>query len=862
VTSAFVDLASPDPSVRLGGKADSLAQLIAAGFDVPPGFAVTPAALRELLAHNGRLETVAGTLATLTKENLTAVVTDLDTALAGLDWPADLLAELNGHIDGLRCQNTSMRFAVRSSALSEDGAALSFAGQYRTLLEVEAADVAAAVLECYRSLFDEHVLHYHLDHGVPTEPDAMTVIVQELVEAEVSGVAFTVNPVTGNDTELVIEAIRGLGEDLVAGRVRPVRYIRDWFGRDTGTMTTTPEHPTDGPVSEEHLAAVADISLRVQQHYGVPVDIEWAMADGAVRLLQARPITRLGYAGIPDQWTTADFKDGGVSATVCTPFMWSLYEYIWEDWLPRYLLDSALIDPRELRKLGDLFYGRPYWNLSVVKRAMEVAPGYRERAFDSELGVKITYPGDGTVTPVTPRTLLRVAKVALRQRKIVAERRDTATALRDELLATYETRLAALSEPLDADEVKRLWRQIVVTDYHRSEGLYFWQIFVNQVHLALARDAIVKVVGNDGYFDLISGLDDISHLRPYYDAWELSRELRADDADLTWWKTHGVDEIVSALDAGATDHRLDEVRVLIERYAYHSVKELDVTHPDYDIDHRAVVDMICDTLDLSDDHGPHADRHHLGGRYTAALDQAKRRLVRPVAGAPLGRRTYDGFVRRVTRTREMLWWREEFRDCSTRHYHLIRLASLQLAEVLVAESVLERPDDVWFVKAFDLVGFLDGSVTADDLRRLVARNRAYYDSFRNYQPENEIGHTFDGAGEVEPETPGAIRGIGGNTGSVTGTARVIAGLEDIGRLTLGEILVTRFTDTGWTSKFALISGIVTEYGGILCHAATVSREYGIPCVVAATGCTTLIPDGATIRVDGSSGQVLILSENR
>ena len=97
---------------------------------------------------------------------------------------------------------------------------------------------------------------------------------------------------------------------------------------------------------------------------------------------------------------------------------------------------------------------------------------------------------------------------------------------------------------------------------------------------------------------------------------------------------------------------------------------------------------------------------------------------------------------------------------------------------------------------------------------------------------------------------------------MTGTARVIAGLEDIGRLTLGEIMVTRFTDTGWTSKFALISGIVTEYGGILCHAATVSREYGIPCVVAATGCTTLIPDGATIRVDGSSWQVLILSENR
>ncbi|WP_407343235.1 PEP/pyruvate-binding domain-containing protein [Pengzhenrongella phosphoraccumulans] len=855
----FIDLGSP--VAGLGGKGRSLAELVAAGFDVPPGFAVTATALRRVVEHNGRREAVLAALGRLDKASLPDVVVDLATALAGLEWPAELLADLADQIRVLDGKPGG-RFAIRSSALAEDGAALSFAGQYRTLLEVEPADVADAVLDCYRSLFDEHVLHYHLDHGVPVDPDAMTVLVQQLVDAEVSGVTFTVNPVTGHDTELVIEAVRGLGEDLVAGRVRPVRYVRDWFGRTTGTIAPSADHPADGPLSAGHLDAVADVCVRVQRHYGFPVDVEWAIADGEVRLLQARPITRLGYAGIRDQWTTANFKDSGVSSTVCTPFMWSLYEYIWEDWLPKYLLDSALLRPGELRRLGDLFFGRVYWNLSVVKHAMAVAPGYPERAFDAELGVKITYGGDGTVTALTPRTLARVARAALRQRAIVAERRATVTSLRGELLATYAARLDELADASGAVEITRLWRQIVVTDYHRSEGIYFWQVFINQVHLALARDAIVAVVGHEGYLDLIGGLDDVSHLRPFDGALALARRVRAEPGELAWWRSTRPDEIVAALDAGSTENRLGEVRDLIERFGYHSLREIDVTHPDFDTDHRPVVAMVLDALGLDPDDDPHADGRRRTRRRVETLARARDRLVRRVAGREVGRRRYAAFARRVTRTRELLWWREEFRDCSTRQYHLIRLASLRLGEVLVAESVLGLADDVWFAKAFDLVAFLDGSMSGAELRRQVARNRAYYDSFRNWEPENEIGHAFDGAGEELVGTPGAVSGIGSSTGSVTGTARVIAGLDDIGRLNPGEILVTTFTDTGWTSKFALIAGLVTEYGGILCHAATISREYGIPCVVAATGCTTRIPDGATIHVDGPSGQVRILSEAR
>nr|HQH63455.1 PEP-utilizing enzyme [Clostridiales bacterium] len=139
--------------------------------------------------------------------------------------------------------------------------------------------------------------------------------------------------------------------------------------------------------------------------------------------------------------------------------------------------------------------------------------------------------------------------------------------------------------------------------------------------------------------------------------------------------------------------------------------------------------------------------------------------------------------------------------------------------------------------------------------------RTYYDSFRNFTGENEIGAVFDRAGTQEKDPGGdALSGIGCNAGTATGAARVIESLEEIDRLRPDDILVTRFTDTGWVSKFAILGGIVTEYGGILCHAAIVSREYGIPCVVCVPDAMKRIQDGSMITINGETGEIRLAGE--
>ncbi len=828
----IIDLGSGG-SAQIGGKARSLDDLILAGFDVPAGFVVDKQTIDSVLAS------CRETLDRLYGELTPSSVPKIGAALRRTTASLQLLPEIEAEIEQRLAPE--LKYAVRSSAAREDGSDLSYAGQFETYLDVASADVPARIVDCYRSSLSDAALTYMLDHGEPAAPMGFAVVVQEMVPAEVSGVAFTVNPLTGADTEIVIEAGEGLGADLVAGRIHAATAIVDWFTGETMR--------NDGLLSHAELAAVADAALTIQRHYGFPVDVEWAIAEGRLRILQARPITRLAYTGIADQWSTADFKDGGVSATVCTPFMWSLYSYIWEDWLKKFILDSGLLRDSDLRPLGRMFYGRPYWNMSVVKDAMAAVPGFTERQFDEEFGVAITYEGPGRTTPVNPRTLVKIGQVALRQRRIVAVRRKYAESIRNHLLDVAQSYADRLTTALTPRQVVDAWRGLVTDDYHASEGAYFWQIFINTVQQALGKDAITKVVGAADYFTLIGGLEDVSHLRPFEEAWALSRTIRANDESSRYWRDHTVAEITAEVDAGRAEHGLDTIAGLITRYGYHSVKELDVTYPDFDTDHAAVVSMVADAVALTDDYGPNVDRTRHRAAYDAILATLRHRL------SP---RAFEAFVGRVERTRDLLWWREEFRDVSTRYYHLIRCYTLLLAEQLVAEGVLADASDVWFATMPQLVSYVDGVQSADDLRAAIDRQRAYYDSFRNYLSENEIGHVFDRPRAPVLRTPGAIHGVGGSNGVVEGTARVVTGLEEIGRLQPGDILVTRFTDTGWTSKFAMISGLVTEYGGVLCHAAIVSREYGIPCVVAATDAMRLVPDGSQVRVDGTAGDVVVL----
>ena len=813
-------------SDKNGNKANSLIEMQRAGFNVPDGLVLNSDCFDEFLQSNSLTDTISKELAKgdgLSKKTL--------SAFKSAKLPKEVKSQLNKLIDPKKL------YAVRSSCTKEDLGDSSFAGQYQSFLFTEAKDIERRIVDCYKSTYNQNIVAYCKQNHIKLSSLKMSVVVQEMINSDYSGICFTVNPTTGNDKEMLIEVAEGIGEEIVSGHNAPEQYFYSWYNHYAKF------DENNQILDKAKLKELGKTFAKIQLHFGFPCDIEFALKDGELYILQARKITKIFYGDYDDVWTTADFKDGGVSATVCTPFMWSLYEYVWDFIIQKFLVDSKILPKNycEQHTMGDMFFGRCYWNLSVVKKAMSNVIGYREREFDNEYGIKGDYKGDGATTKLTPKNAIALAKMALAQKKILKEREDNAESYIADLMSKYNGYVKNFDK--NRAKIAKIWRKLVEKDYFQSETTYFWQIFINTIHQSLYKDSLLKFMSEDEYLTVLGGIKDISHMRPFYAMWETSRQIRQDKDELKFWQEKTPEAILKNLDKNYNS--LQSLKQIIADYGYHSDKELDVTYECYYENPLPYIKNIQSMIELEDSFGPEADQLRNENEYHKILEKLE---------GQLNAKKYRKVRAKIQKMRKMLWWREEFRDVSTRFYYIIHLYSKYYGEVLAKEKILKTPEDIWMLKIRDIWNYQDKKIDAKELRKIVERNRKYYNSYRNYMSDNEIVPKNHSQSAVSDSN---IHGLGACSGKITATARVIKDFSEIDRLNKGEILVTKFTDTGWTPKFAIISGIVTEYGGILCHAAIVSREYGIPAIVNCHDAMSKIQDGQTITIDGGTGEVII-----
>ncbi|HKS02215.1 MAG TPA: PEP/pyruvate-binding domain-containing protein, partial [Arthrobacter sp.] len=287
---------------EVGGKAANLGVLLAAGLPVPPGFCVTTAAYR-------RVAEAAGV-------DPSAPAAQTRSRLEAFPVPEDIAAAIRAAYAGLGSDTV---VAVRSSATAEDLPEASFAGQLDTYLNVAGADaVLDAVRRCWASLWTDRAVAYRADQGMDQQPVGIAVVVQEMVDADVAGVMFTANPLTGRRGETVIDAAPGLGEALVSGAVNP-----DQFTVDAATGEILRRSVRDGGrqacLADDQVRSLARLGNLAEELYGQPQDLEWAIApDGGIRLVQSRPITTL--FPVPEPIT----GDDGVRAYLCASLLQGL----------------------------------------------------------------------------------------------------------------------------------------------------------------------------------------------------------------------------------------------------------------------------------------------------------------------------------------------------------------------------------------------------------------------------------------------------------------------------------------------------------------------------------------------------------
>lgn len=813
-----------------GNKARQLGRLTQAGFRVPSAFVLNSLTYQQLIEKARLKDTIRKLLENLTAENLAQTSRQLQQ-LFDQSLSAEIQTQLEDQIDPKK------KYAIRSSALKEDLAHYSFAGQYESFLNVATAEkIAQKVVACYRSLFEPNVLLYLLHHQLPLEDLQMAVIIQEMVAADFSGVSFTLNPLTGADQEMVLELTQGLGETLVAGHRRPEEYHWHW-GQQKITLRPQQTHFND-----DEIISMGRYFLAVARFFGYPCDIEFAYMNDTLYLLQVRQITKIAYSGLQDRWTTANFKDSGVSAKTYPPFMWSLYESVWDSSLRHYILAAKILPEKALqRPLGARFYGRVYWNLSVVKEAMSQVIGYRERDFDEELGIKINYSGPGQTKGFSMVALSKLLRMGWLQQKIVNEQLTTAPQLKDDLLADYKD----YTEQLSSFSTEK-WRELIQIAYPKSEETYFRQVFINTVQQAIFKAQLLKYVSQADYLHLIGNLENISHLRLYDALWELSRKIRQEPAVRSFWLNQPAKELFEQLKKEGSAFS-QEFWQIVHDFGYHSAYELDVTYPSYAEEPLGLLISLQSAVALTDDHSPAIARKQAQENYQKVLAKLR---------AQVSKRKFQRLERKVLRMRRLLWWREEFKDISTRYYDLIRQYNRILGEELTAQKILPAKEKIGFLQTTEIIAYLNEQLTASQLTDRYRQNESYYQVYRNYYSENDIGPEVVTDALAVTDTAD-LQGVGANSGIVKGRARVVTDFKEIGSLSAGDILVTQHTDTGWTPVFGILGGLITERGGILCHAAIVAREYDLPAIVSCPEAVAKIRDGDQLLMDGKTGKIRI-----
>jgi len=820
----------PDDVRSVGGKAAALARLVDRGLPVPAAFVLPVDAVRATLDHNGLTELARQ----LRRDPTPQRAGELRDGILGAELPPRLAKALDR-----AARRVGGPFAVRSSAVDEDGRERSFAGQYETVLNVApGAGLHGAIRRCWASWYGERALVYRRK-GLRRPPlVGMAVVVQALVDARVSGVLFTVNPVSGSWREMTLEAAWGQGEALVSGQVVPERYriqrprrspgrvrrrlglwglselgwepaeqARQLLPDPAGELSWQPAPQGARALTPAQVLEVGRLGLKAEDLTGTAQDVEWALGrDGRVRVLQARAVTAAGEPQRGGQilWTRRFVGERWTEPA--SPCGWSVVGPLLE-WFIAYpetarrFLGGA--PPTRLHK------GWPYFNVTVFRHLAFKPPGRPPPRFmleflppeESEQWMRrFAAPADLKVYGSIFRTTFQEK----RWRRFRANP-FTNPASWDVLERRLDRDIPALARS-EEPPVARVRAGIeLARDYIR---VHICSLLFANLTFQLAENLVPPALRDD-------------LLRCPAENWT-QRTNRA---------LHGLSgggDLQEFLDAFGFRGASSSWEIFSPRWAEepHRVERLVAPYAD----------------------GVLADPAQVATAQEEAALVAIRALKSQVGGA-----RGAALVRLVELTRHYLQLREDQRYQFDRLLFVLKGALLDLG----AEHLADRERVRW-LEWSELQGLAADSFSRDEaLERIGSREKRWAAYAEEGRPPTFL--VGDQALEI-PVGGDRLRGLGISPGRVTGTVRVLSSPDEAWKLGRGDILVATATDPGWTPLFLVAGGVVLELGSMLSHGAVVAREYRLPAVVNVPGATQVLRDGQQVTLDGTTGRIYASGE--
>lgn len=855
--------------LRVGGKGANLGEMVKAGFPIPKGFVVIVDAYKSFMVANNinsKIEFLLQALYIDDYEQTEIISRKIQQLFEEGDIPQKIISELDRAYE----QIGGLEVAVRSSATEEDLSDTSFAGQYETYLNTKGkAELYQSIKKCWASLWNTRSLTYRLKQNINNTDLAQGIVVQQLINAEKSGILFTANPVNSRRDQMLLNASWGLGEAIVEGDVTPDQWLvtkkdhiiiveniadkeKMTILKKTGTdlVRVPKEKRNRATLNKEEVHKLFELGMKAEKHFGVCQDIEWVFYRGEFYLVQARPITSLFPMLEPKETDNRlhIYMNFLMSNQATHEPLTPLGEDIWR---------KALLNLIFNRKNRDKCYG---WLKSATGRLfVDVTELYRIEKLWNKLKDN---PSD--MDPITTLAMLQVLKrdksELLEQRKPLYKTIPAIFVKLNPLLfrfifASIPKTMYGIVLPSEK-AVNKAYEygnnQIVVMKKKRKElqtkeeklefleqystsifyflplGILYY-VIMSFTYIAKARKILSKHL-ND-----FSGLEKVEKALPHNVTTEMGIELL---------------EIAKKLDQVNEQpypgHK--EVEKFLEKYGHRSCQEVDLGVPRWKEEPEYVISLIKTYIENKS--------YDMGiEKFNYDKEEADRAIK--IIIEQLYEKGAHRDARRVEKLlvnyREMFGVREFPKFIMTKAISILREMLLEVGEELLIENKLDNKQDIFFV-------YLNDIKSGERLQELVEKNR---ESYQRELCRNPVPRVVTSTGEIicsafDEEMNNEYKGIPVSPGIYQGRVKILNHPKESARLNSGDILVTKSTNPAWTPLFLKIGGLIMETGGPISHGSVVAREYGVPAIAGAKEATTRLKEGQTIRMNGETGMIEVL----
>lgn len=710
------------------------------------------------------------------------------------------------------------KVSFRTSALGEDGPKLSFAGQYQTFLDksVSSSSVRKYIRACFASTVDAKIINYLKKHGAVNTEIGGSVIIQQMFYGEKCGVLFTEDG-AGNVT---INAVDSWRNTVVEGNLTDAIRLK--------------KTQLDSMGISKALKTLAKASVRLENEIGLPLDIEWAVRGDTVAFLQMRPQTthNLNYFF---EWDSTNISESypGITMPLTYSFIRNLYANVYPAFLSMIGTPKSVLEENAevFNNALGLLNGQVYYRISNWYEIVKLIPGKNNQQYFEAM-----------LNPAKKRNPkkdhakfdFKSAYIALRFGRMLL----TSPHLSKKFKKVFNERFPVY----DNSKMEFMNASALLADIQsvQKELLSLWAIpILNDVRVmiwhGILKKMVLKEADHDTYLALLKGLTQQSSIKPLQALSDLGIKLNDEMVE---------NKITSVAALAKHTVAINLARNYILEYGARTPDELKLENP-------RLVDNPIDVMSLA-----------LKAKDNPVGASAKSKIDPPKTG--FGKGLLLNMA--IKNTRSAIDWREHFRLNRAQVYNLARRAYLRIGELLVTDEILDDENDIFFLTDFEIENIINGHAWEYAAQDIVNRRKKQYKEYETKKLSRRI--TGDGIvaarhllqmSDTEP-AENNLTGIGVSPGVIS--AKIVVATKFNPNLDVrGKILVATHIDPGWTLIFTQAIGVITERGNALSHVSIITRELGIPAVVAAGDATKRLRSGQTVTINGSTGEVIINDKN-